>query len=45
MSLKNKAVLISIRPEWCDLIVRGKKTIEVRKTRLYRLDILMVKLA
>ena len=33
MSLKNKAVLISIRPEWCDLIVRGKKTIEVRKTR------------
>lgn len=32
MSLKNKAVLISIRPEWCDLIVRGKKTIEVRKT-------------
>ena len=29
----NKAVLISIRPEWCDLIVRGKKTIEVRKTR------------
>lgn len=33
MSLKNKAILISIRPEWCDLIVRGKKTIEVRKTR------------
>ena len=33
MSLKNKAVLISIRPEWCNLIVRGKKTIEVRKTR------------
>ena len=29
----NKAVLISIRPEWCDLIMRGKKTIEVRKTR------------
>lgn len=28
-----KAVLISIRPEWCDLIVLGKKTIEVRKTR------------
>lgn len=28
----SKAVLISIRPEWCDLIVRGKKTIEVRKT-------------
>lgn len=29
----SKAVLISIRPEWCDLIVRGEKTIEVRKTR------------
>ena len=28
-----KAVLLSIRPEWCDLVVRGKKTIEVRKTR------------
>lgn len=29
----SKAVLISIRPEWCDLIVQGKKNIEVRKTR------------
>lgn len=29
----SKAVLISIQPEWCDLIVRGEKTIEVRKTR------------
>lgn len=28
-----KAVLISIRPEWCDLIARGDKTLEVRKTR------------
>jgi predicted transcriptional regulator len=28
-----KAVLLSIRPEWCDLIIRGQKTIEVRKTR------------
>lgn len=28
-----KAVLISIRPEWCELIANGKKTIEVRKTR------------
>lgn len=27
-----KAVLVSIRPEWCRLIVDGKKTIEVRKT-------------
>lgn len=29
----NKSVLISIRPEWCELIASGKKTIEVRKTR------------
>ncbi len=28
-----KSVLISIRPQWCDLIASGKKTIEVRKTR------------
>lgn len=28
-----KAVLLSIRPEWCDLIIRGKKTLEVRRTR------------
>lgn len=28
-----KAVLLSIRPEWCYLIVLGKKTVEVRKTR------------
>lgn len=28
-----KAVLISIRPEWCDLIIRGQKTLEVRRTR------------
>lgn len=28
-----KAVLISIRPEWCEKIASGKKTIEVRKTR------------
>ncbi len=28
-----KAVLISIRPRWCELIASGKKTIEVRKTR------------
>lgn len=30
---KQEAVLISIRPEWCEKIVNGKKTIEVRKTR------------
>lgn len=28
-----KAVLISIRPEWCEKIARGEKTIEVRKNR------------
>lgn len=28
-----KSVLISIRPEWCNKIASGKKTIEVRKTR------------
>lgn len=29
----SKAVLISIRPKWCELIAGGEKTIEVRKTR------------
>ena len=29
----SKAVLISIRPEWCKKILAGVKTIEVRKTR------------
>lgn len=28
-----KAVLISIRPEWCQKIASGEKTIEVRKNR------------
>lgn len=28
-----KSVMISIRPKWCELIVHGRKTIEVRKTR------------
>lgn len=27
-----KAVMMSIQPEWCDLIVQGKKTVELRKT-------------
>lgn len=27
-----KSVLISIKPKWCDLIVSGKKTLELRKT-------------
>ena len=29
----SKAILLSIRPKWCELIASGKKTIEVRKTR------------
>ena len=28
-----KAVLMSIRPQWCELIAAGKKTVEVRKTK------------
>lgn len=28
-----KSVLISIRPEWCEKIARGQKTVEIRKTR------------
>lgn len=27
-----KSVLLSIRPQWCELIASGKKTVEVRKT-------------
>lgn len=29
----SKAVLISIQPKWCELILLGKKVLEVRKTR------------
>lgn len=29
----SKAVLISIRPKWCEKIISGEKTVEVRKTR------------
>ena len=29
----SKAVLISIRPKWCELIASGQKTVEVRKTK------------
>ena len=29
----SQAVLISIRPKWCQKIINGQKTIEVRKTR------------
>lgn len=31
--MSEKAVLISIRPKWCELIASGKKTLEVRKNR------------
>lgn len=31
--MSNKAVLISIRPKWVNLIASGQKTIEVRKVR------------
>lgn len=27
-----KAVMISIRPEWCEKIAQGRKTMEIRKT-------------
>lgn len=30
---EKKAVILSIRPEWCRKILLGEKTIEVRKTR------------
>ena len=33
MENKDKAVLISIQPKWCELIANGKKTVEVRKNR------------
>lgn len=29
----SESVLISIQPKWCELIARGEKTLEVRKTR------------
>ena len=31
MSLKNKAILISIRPKWCKKIANLRKTVEIRK--------------
>lgn len=33
------AVMISIRPEWCKLIAEGKKTVEVRKTMPYNINL------
>lgn len=29
----SKAVMLSIRPKWCEKIASGEKTVEVRKTR------------
>nr|DAH35262.1 MAG TPA: hypothetical protein [Caudoviricetes sp.] len=29
----SKAVMLSIRPKWCEKIISGEKTVEVRKTR------------
>lgn len=29
----SKAVMLSIRPKWCEKIASGKKTVEVRKTK------------
>ena len=31
--MRTKAVLISIKPRWCDLIMDGKKTVEIRTSR------------
>lgn len=28
----SKAVFLSLRPKWCELIANGKKTVEIRKT-------------
>ena len=28
-----KSVLVSVKPEWCDLIMEGQKTLEIRKTK------------
>lgn len=33
METENKAVLISVKPKWCELIASDEKTIEVRKTK------------
>ena len=33
MSTEHKAVLLSIRPEWCVKILNGEKTVEIRKNR------------
>lgn len=32
-----KSVLISIQPQWCELIAAGKKILEIRKTKNSRI--------
>lgn len=32
MNMEETAVLLSIRPEWCQKIFRGEKTMEIRKS-------------
>lgn len=32
MNMEGTAVLLSIRPEWCQKIFRGEKTMEIRKS-------------
>lgn len=31
--MNNKSVLISVRPQWCERIANGDKTLEIRKNR------------
>lgn len=31
--MSDKSILISIQPQWCELIVEGRKTLEVRKSK------------
>ena len=33
INIDDKAVMISIKPKYCELIANGKKTVEVRKSR------------
>lgn len=33
--MTNKAILMSVKPSWCDKIASGRKTIEIRKTKPY----------
>lgn len=35
--MKTPAVMLSIKPSWCEKIISGEKTVEIRKTRPTRL--------